>query len=86
MRALFSLSWLGKNGKGMKSQTKKVKWKFWKNLFKAKLSVSHDGDDKDDDDDDNFLSEFKDVRSEHPNKIFFIHLMLIIYQKKTWIG
>ena len=57
-----------------------------KNLFKAKLSVSHDGDDKDDDDDDNFLSEFKDVRSEHPNKIFFIHLMLIIYQKETWIG
>ena len=85
MRALFSLSWLGKNVKGTKSQTKKVKWKFWKKLFKAKLIVSHDGDDKDDDNDDNFLSEFKDVRSEHPNKIF-IHLMLIIYQKETWIG
>lgn len=53
-----------------------------KSLSKAKFSVSHDDDDNDDDDDDNFLSEFKNVRSEHPNKIFFIYLILVVYQKE----
>ena len=57
-----------------------------KNLSKAKFTVSHDDDDNDDDDGDNFLSEFKNVRSEHPNKIFFVYLILVVYQKEIWIS